>query len=162
MGKVIAVVFTAVVAPIVVFLATQNLKKDDAPDPKAARAGGKKAADEKAGVAAVKSAPEPARVVAEGAGPTPEAATEDAHRSAVRQVLPNVVEAGELARKGAVIEAQVLKDPDPFVRRSEVVDASRDKNKGRDVHRCKLQVTVDRRALAGRLEAVGVRVETRD
>ena len=162
MGKVVAVVFTAVVAPIVVFLATQKLKQEDAPEPKAAKAAGKKAADETAGGAGGKPAPEPSRVVAEGAGPTPEAATEDAHRSAVRQVLPRVVEAGELARKGPVIEAQVLKDPDPFVRRSEVVEASRDKGKGRDVHRCRLQVTVDRRALAGRLEAVGVRVEARD
>jgi hypothetical protein len=170
MGKVIAAVFTAIIAPISVFVAQQHFKKEEPPaaakdttPAKVEKANDRKGGDEKPGDAKAARKPgEPARVVAEGTGPTAEAAVEDAHRNAVRQFLPKLVEAGELSRKGKAIDAQVLADTDPLVRRSEVVESTRDRAKGRDVYRRVLQVTVDRPALAARLQAAGVRVQPQD
>lgn len=156
MGKVAAAIFSAVLAPIGVFLVTQQLSPPAAPpaapaDPPAKpvkpgdRPGPAKPAD-------------PSLVVAEGTGEKPEAALEEAHRNAVREVAVKLVLAADRNRADRAVD-RVAADGDALVRRSEELGSVRERVMGRTIYWKKVRATVDVKAVADRLRTAGVRVE---
>ena len=110
LGKIIAALFTAVVAPLLVMFFAQRMQ------PKAPKAG----RDDR-----------PNQVTAEGNGGTPAEALQDAQRNAVRQILGRVIApAAQGAHEGA-ISSKVLADPAPLLRKYDEVDSAKARRKGK-------------------------------
>lgn len=150
MNKVAAAVFTTILAPIGVYIATQKIgQADSASAPAEKAAAPARPADPPA---------DPSQVVAEGTAGGPEAALVEAHRNAVREVAGRMVPAAERNRADKAVD-RVAADGDALVRRSEELGSVRERVLGRVVYWKKARVTVDRKAVADRLRAAGVRVE---
>lgn len=159
MGKVVAVIFTAVVAPIVVFVATQHLGKKDEPADKKRNAD-KKAVERDRGGPGAKAdgKADPDRIVAEGTGLTPAAARAAAYRTAAREAAARLVPPADQTRYEHAIKAVAAKDAESLVRQSHEVGAGVQKVMGAELYWARVAVSVDRSALAARLKAAGVPV----
>ncbi|MBX9585184.1 MAG: hypothetical protein K2X87_33170, partial [Gemmataceae bacterium] len=101
---------------------------------------------------------DPAQVVAEGTGATPDAALAEAHRNAVREAATRAVPPADRNRADRAID-RVTADGDALVRRSEEVGSIRERVMGRVVYWKKVRATVDHKALTDRLRTAGVRVD---
>jgi hypothetical protein len=148
--KAAAAVFSAVLAPIGVFVATQQLSKTDSPPAPAE----KPAAPPRP----ARPPADPAQVVAEGTGTTPDAALAEAHRNAVREVATRAVPPADRNRADRAID-RVAADGDALVRRSEEIGSVRERVMGRTVYWKKVRATVDHKALTDRLRTAGVWVD---
>jgi hypothetical protein len=151
MGKVLAAVFTAVVAPVLVVLITQVVKTEAWK------------AEHHAGSSTDKQHPsehtKPNQVTAEGAGHTVEAAVQEACRNAVRMALPLLIDPDLVTKNERVIEESVLTDPESLVRKFDQTESRKEKRSGKDVYIVTIAATVDRAALLAKLKAANIKVE---
>ena len=98
------------------------------------------------------------RVVAEGAGTSPQGALKDAFRNAVQQVVGAVVDSETLIKNDTVINDQVLTYSDGLVTGYKKISES----DAGGLHRVKISADVERRSVVARLKAANVIVRNID
>jgi hypothetical protein len=167
MGKAIGVVFTAIVAPIVVIVATQYINKQGKQDDKGKKED-KQQKTEPAGRAAPSAGPvatvaavQPANanvIVADGVGSSYETATQNAFRNAVRTAVAALVGTETFARFKALITAKVLPQSEAYIAHYDVKVSNQAKPKGPDAYHRQITATVNQRDLTAALKALHIPV----
>jgi len=178
--KVIAVVFTTVMAPVLVSLTVRDLQREDArPCPEVRKPLPKKEAPRLASDsrpaqppspqvvqahrpqcqpgAKPASSPQPLetiQIIVQGVGRTPGEASQDALRTAVGQALAAQVDAETWARSGRAILDVVLRNCGGIILSWKELKATKEWKLTGPWHHREVAVTLDRRALVGRLRAV--------
>ena len=97
-------------------------------------------------------------VIVEGVGTTPEDALKDAFRTAVRQVVGEVVDAETLAKNDELVKDQVLTYSDAFVPKHKKIAEKRDGG----LYCITIQATVERRSLIQKLTTAKIVVKAVD
>jgi hypothetical protein len=150
MSKIIAAVFTAVVAPILVVVITQCLKVERSkPEQHAAPGQDKQHPGERN---------KPNQITAEGVGYTAELALKEACRNAVRMFLPLVIDPDQVTKNESVINERVLNEPEDLVRKFEETEKRKGMSAGKEVYLVKIAATIDRQAVVAKLRAAQIKV----
>lgn len=142
--KAVAVVFTSLVAPVLVNVAVREIRTDEPapavplPSPP---------------VAAASLPGEVTRVIAKGVGRTPEQAVEQALRTALREALAAEVDARALARGGPELFEAFWLDRALLIRSCKDIAAGTEWGLYGKMHRREIAVELDRHALVQRLHA---------
>jgi len=159
LAKVVAVVFTSVVAPVVVNVATRDLTGNEPPAAHEVRTSLPR--DERTPPAPPVPAPPPApaevtEVIAHGAGGTPDEAVQDALRTALARAVAAHVDAETWARYGSALVERVAPHAGELIRSWKELTASRQWRWRGPLYHCEVAVALHRQALADRLRAVPV------
>jgi hypothetical protein len=150
LGAVLSTVFTTLIAPIVVSIVTAEVKPGEgkAPAPGGAAEGRPRVArDATAGSA---------QVIAQGAGWSPEEATQDALRNALRSAAAGRFDADTWARQGPALFSALLRDTRGLVVCYQGLRSGSAVQQGRQYYYTTLAVDVAQRPLAERLRAAAL------
>ena len=163
-GKVVAVVFTSVVAPVLVHVAVRDSNGDEAPPSRSAAArvsedpsAGPRPPVVPTGFASQSPASAPPvvtlQVIVQGAGKTPEEALRQALHTALDRAAAALVDAESWASNGAALRASLARDGGDLIRGWRDLGGRKEwKLRGTVYHR-EVAVDVNREALLTRLRA---------
>jgi hypothetical protein len=150
LNKVIATVFTTVVAPVVVSVIVQCLAVAKLTGPQIPGTSGTDDPERPTGVRDI--------VVSQGYGITLEEARREALRTALRKVISSITDpAGPAAKYQAVCEA-VVREPQQVILHCEDLSYRKQNGQGREQYRWELTAEIARGRLAELLRAAHLRV----
>jgi hypothetical protein len=158
-AKVSAVIFSGVVAPIVVDVTLRDIRgeaaaagKERAPSHRTVSPGGRDTPVPPPAPAAQKML-EVTEVIAQGVGATPTEALQDALRTALHQALAARVDALTWARTGSALYEQVARHGGEVIHGWKELETSKQWRLRGTLHHCAVAVEINRHALAERLHA---------
>ena len=149
LNKVIATVFTTVVAPVVVSVIVQSLAVAKHPSPQISGSG-MDGPERPTGVRDI--------VVSEGYGISLEEARQEALRSAVRKVITSITDPTKPAASYQAVCEAAIREPQRVILRCEDLSNGRQGGEGREQYRWELTAEIARGRLAELLRAAHVRV----
>jgi hypothetical protein len=152
-GKLVAVLFTSVVAPILVNVVVKDLNGEEV-TPRAETAAVENVVVRPAPLPAVtEPAPASLQVIVEGVGKNPDDAFRDALRTALSRASAAQVDAARWTRFGPALVEDVVRDRDRLVVAWRELSATKEWRLRGTLHHREIAVELNREALAERLQA---------